>query len=189
MDGVDRHGNKSSRRHTPLSRTKTNRSCRREGWSCQNSTRLGTTRKPDQKFGRRIALRSAKRRVNISCTPEEFVAALAEHVPDRYRHGIRYFGLLAPRAKARTSAAVFALLGQHKRSRPRRLSWAFSRRRDFGVDPLIDGRGQPMHRAGRLKPRVQDDCPPPPRVPPKLCKAVVRQNYLAHVLRSFQRRL
>jgi hypothetical protein len=65
-----------------------------------------------------------KRRVNISCTPEEFVASLAEHVPDRYRHAIRYFGLLAPGSKARTSAAVFALLGQQKRSRPRRLSWA-----------------------------------------------------------------
>ncbi len=95
-----------------------------------------------------------KRRVNISCTPEEFVPSLAEHVPDRYQHGIRYFGLLAPRSKARTSAAVFALLGQQRRSRPRRLSWAFSRRRDFGVDPLIDRRGQPMRWVGRLKPRV-----------------------------------
>ena len=95
-----------------------------------------------------------KRRVNISCTPEEFVTALAEHVPDRYRHGIRYFGLLAPRAKARTSAAVFALLGQPKRPRARRLSWAFSLRRDFGVDPLIDRHSQPMRWVGRLKPRV-----------------------------------
>ncbi len=95
-----------------------------------------------------------KRRVNISFTPEEFVATLAEHVPDRYRHAIRYFGLLAPGSKARTSAAVFALLGQQKRSRPRRLSWAFSLRRDFGVDPLIDRRGQPMRWVGRLKPRV-----------------------------------
>lgn len=95
-----------------------------------------------------------KRRVNISCTPEGFVATLAEHVPDRYRHAIRYFGLLAPGSKARTSAAVFALLGQQKRSRPRRLGWAFSRRRDFGLDPLIDRRGQPMRWVGRLKPRV-----------------------------------
>jgi hypothetical protein len=95
-----------------------------------------------------------KRRVNISCTPEEFVATLAEHVPDRYRHAIRYFGLLAPGSKARTSAAVFALLGQQKRSRPRRLGWAFSLRRDFGVDPLIDRRGQPMRWVGRLKPRL-----------------------------------
>jgi hypothetical protein len=95
-----------------------------------------------------------KRRKNISCTPEEFVATLAEHVPDRYRHAIRYFGLLAPRSKAWASVAVFALLGQQKKPSPRRLSWAFSLRRDFGVDPLIDRRGQPMRWVGRLKPRV-----------------------------------
>jgi hypothetical protein len=95
-----------------------------------------------------------KRRVNISYTPEEFVAILAEHVPDRYRHVVRHFGLLAPRAKALTSAAVFALLGQQKRSRPRRLSWSFSRRRDFGVDPLIDRRGKRMRWVGRLKPTL-----------------------------------
>jgi hypothetical protein len=95
-----------------------------------------------------------RRRVNISYTPEEFVATLAEHVPDRYQHAIRYFGLLAPRAKARTSGAVFALLGQQRRPRPRRLGWAFSLRRDFGVDPLIDRRGKPMRWVGRLKPRV-----------------------------------
>jgi len=95
-----------------------------------------------------------KRRISISVTPEEFVARLAEHVPDRYRHAIRYFGLLAPRSKARTSAAIFALLGQQKRSRPRRLSWAFSLRRDFGVDPLIDRRGQAMRWVGRLNPHV-----------------------------------
>jgi putative transposase len=95
-----------------------------------------------------------KRRVSISYTPEEFVATLAEHVPDPYQHGIRYFGLLAPRSKAQTSAAVFALLEQRKRSRPLRLGWAFSLRREFGKDPLIDRRGQAMRWVGRLKPRV-----------------------------------
>jgi len=95
-----------------------------------------------------------KRRVNISCTPEEFVATLAEHVPDRYQHAIRYFGLLAPGSKARTSAAVFALLGQQKRPRPRRLGWAFLLQRGFGRNPLIDRRGKPMRWVGRLKPRV-----------------------------------
>ena len=95
-----------------------------------------------------------KRRIPISVTPEEFVARLAEHVPDRYCHAMRYFGLLAPRSKARTSAALFALLGQQKRSRPRRLSWAFLMRRDFGVDPLIDRRGQAIRWVGRLKPHV-----------------------------------
>jgi hypothetical protein len=83
---------------------------------------------------------------------EEFVAVLAEHVPDRYRHGMRYFGLLAPRRKDRTSAALFALLGQEKRSRPPRLSWANSLRRHFGVDPLVDSQGRAMHWIGRLSP-------------------------------------
>jgi len=73
------------------------------------------------------------------------VAALAEQLPNRYQHAIRYFGLLAPSSNTRTSAAVFALLGQQKRPRPRRLSWPFLLRRDFGVDPLIDGHGQSMH--------------------------------------------
>ena len=95
-----------------------------------------------------------KRRMNISYTPEEFVATLAEHVPDRYQHGIRYFGLLAPRSNARTSAAVFALLRQQKRPCPRRLGWAFLLKRDFGKDPTIDRLGQPMRWAGRLKPRL-----------------------------------
>jgi hypothetical protein len=93
-----------------------------------------------------------KRRVNFSYTPEEFVATLAEHVPDRYRHGVRYFGLLAPRSNARTSAAVFALLRQQKRPSPRRLGWAFLLKRDFGKDPTVDRLGQPMRWAGRLKP-------------------------------------
>jgi len=47
-----------------------------------------------------------KRRVNISYTPEEFVATLGDHVPDRYRHAIRYLGLLAPGSKARISASL-----------------------------------------------------------------------------------
>src|SRR3984893_5315079 len=89
-----------------------------------------------------------KRRVEISVTPQEFIAMWAEHVPDRYCHAIRYFGLLAPVSRSRISAAVFALLGQQMRSRPQRLSWAFLRRRDFGLDPLIDRRGQAMRWVG-----------------------------------------
>ena len=116
-----------------------------------------------------------KRRVNISFTPEEFVATLAEQVPNRYQHAIRYFGLLAPGSKARTSAALFLLLGQQKRPRPRRLSWAFLLRRDFGVDPLIDRWGQTMHWVGRLSPRAQEDCLPSPGIPPRSGIAVVSQ--------------
>lgn len=93
-----------------------------------------------------------KRRVKVSSSAEEFVAKLAEHVPDRYRHGVRYFGLLAPRSKARTSDAVFLLLAQKRRPRPRRLTWAFSLQRDFGKNPLVDRNGQTMKWIRRLKP-------------------------------------
>jgi len=93
-----------------------------------------------------------KRQVLTQYLIEEFVAVLADHVPDRYRHGMRYFGLLAPRSKGGTSAALFALLGQEKRARPHRLSWANSLRKHFGVDPLVDSGGRAMHWIGRLSP-------------------------------------
>jgi hypothetical protein len=86
------------------------------------------------------------------CTPTEFVALLSQHVLDRYQHSMRYFGLLAPRTKPMTSAALFLLLGQTKRSRPQRLSWRNALRRYFQVDPLIDSHGQSMHWVRRLKP-------------------------------------
>ena len=76
----------------------------------------------------------SKRRVEMRCSMEEFVAVLAEHVPDHYRHAIRYYGLWAPGSKARTSSAIFALLRQRRRPRPRRLSWRRSLQRSFGRD-------------------------------------------------------
>ncbi len=92
-----------------------------------------------------------KRCVTTRRSLQNFVADLAEHVPDRYCHAIRYFGLLAPRAKNRTLAAVLMLLGQAKRPRPKRLSWRFSLQKYFGVDPL-DTHGQSMHWVRRLSP-------------------------------------
>ena len=88
-------------------------------------------------------------------TLADFVATLADHVPDRYRHNIRYFGLLAPRTKARTHDTVFALLGQKRLGKPWRLSWAASLRKYFGVDPLLDEQGDRMHWVGRLGPTTQ----------------------------------
>jgi hypothetical protein len=92
-----------------------------------------------------------KRTVTTRYLIEDFVDALAGHVPDRYRHAMRRFGLLAPRTQRATSAAMFLLLGQKKRPRPRRLSWAFSLQRDFRVNPLIDHRGQLLRWVGRLR--------------------------------------
>jgi Putative transposase/Transposase zinc-binding domain len=74
----------------------------------------------------------------------DFVRLLAPHVPDSYRHSVRYFGLLSPRARCRMQAALFALLGQRVRPRPQRLSWRDSLRKYFGVDPLVDSYGQTM---------------------------------------------
>jgi hypothetical protein len=95
-----------------------------------------------------------KRRVTSRYPLQKFVAALAEHVPDRYRHAIRYFGLLAPRTKGRTFEAVFVLIGQVQRPRPQRMSWRTSLQKYFGVDPLIDSHGQSMRWVRRQGPRT-----------------------------------
>ena len=101
-------------------------------------------------FRRKVKIDGMKQWTTIRCSLQDFVALLAQHVPDRYRHTVHHFGLLSPRTKAKNLSAVFTLLGQKKRTRPRRLGWAFSIRRHFGVDPLIDKNGEQMRWAGRL---------------------------------------
>jgi hypothetical protein len=93
-----------------------------------------------------------KRRVEMRYSLEEFVAALADQVPDHYRHAVRYYGLSAPGLKGRASAAIFVLLRQQKRPRPRRLTWRHSLQRCFGIDPLIDRHGQYMRWVRRIGP-------------------------------------
>ena len=93
-----------------------------------------------------------KQMVETTYTPAAFLATLADHVPDRYRHNIRYFGLLAPRVKCQTHDAVFALLGQERLGKPRRLWWAASMKRSFGVDPLLDREANQMRWTRRLPP-------------------------------------
>jgi hypothetical protein len=85
-------------------------------------------------------------------TNEEFIDILMQHVPDRGRHAMRYFGLLSPRCKARLWAAVFVLLNQRKRPHPPRLSWRWLRLKTFGTDPLQDSLGRSMHWVGRRAP-------------------------------------
>jgi hypothetical protein len=95
-----------------------------------------------------------KRKVIDRHSTAEFVSLLAEHVADRYQHSIRYFGLLAPRSKQKTSYALFMLLRQKKRPRPKRLGWRASIWKDFGQDPLLDRRGKHMRWIGRRAPVV-----------------------------------
>jgi hypothetical protein len=77
-------------------------------------------------------------------SPEKFLHILMQHVQDEGRHAMRYFGLLAPRSMARTTNAVFALLGQKKRPRPPRTNWRTLILNSFGKDPLIDDNGEEM---------------------------------------------
>ena len=95
-----------------------------------------------------------KKRVVTRYSIEDFVLTLADHVPDRYRHSIRYFGLLAPGAKGRTGLGLFAVLRQPKRHRPFRLSWAESLKREFKRDPLLDSSGQRMRWMRRAAPQT-----------------------------------
>jgi hypothetical protein len=95
-----------------------------------------------------------KRTVETRYLLHEFVAALADHVPDRCSHAIRYFGLLAPGSKNTTSAALFLLLRQKRHPRPKRLRWRHSLQKCFGIDPLVDRHGQVMHLVGRRAPLV-----------------------------------
>ena len=88
------------------------------------------------------------------CAPGEFVTLLSQHVMDRYQHSMRYFGLLAPRTKRTTSAAVFLVLGQEQRPRPHRLSWRGSLLRSFQANPLRDSQGHTMTWTCRLRPTV-----------------------------------
>ncbi len=94
------------------------------------------------------------RQVMIRLTPKEFLAAWVQHVPERYEHAVRTFGLFAPRSIGASSAAVFAILGQSQRRRPRPLSWSLSIRRDFGWDPLLDRQGNRMTWNRRIAPQT-----------------------------------
>ncbi|HEY2236429.1 MAG TPA: transposase [Candidatus Angelobacter sp.] len=85
-------------------------------------------------------------------TKEEFIQILADHVPDKSVHSVRYYGLLAPRSRSRAFAIMFKLLGQQQRLRPCRLSWAEMILKYFGRNPLIDSSGQSMKYVGHYFP-------------------------------------
>ncbi len=82
--------------------------------------------------------------VPTRCKLSDFVRLLEPHVPDWYRHSVRYFGLLSPRVRGRMQAALFVLLDKKVKHRPQLLRWRDSLRKSFGVDPLIDSHGQTM---------------------------------------------
>ena len=97
-----------------------------------------------------------RRKVITTYTTQEFIARLADQVQDRYRHGVRYFGLLAPQSIGKGYEVFRGLLGQHRPPRPKRLRWAASIQKTFGYHPLLDSDGRPMYWAGRIAPAKRD---------------------------------
>ncbi len=96
----------------------------------------------------------SKRVVITTYKPKDFIASLAEHIPDRYSNSIRHFGLLSPRSKGALFTALFLILGQTQLRKPQRLSWALSIQRDFNINPLLDSAGERMSWCGRVAGRT-----------------------------------
>ena len=82
---------------------------------------------------------------------EEFLQRFVDQVPDRYQHGVNFFGLLAPRSRPLYECLLHCI-GARLPHRPRRRRWAASLRACFGIDPLRDFLGLPMHFSHRLPP-------------------------------------
>jgi hypothetical protein len=94
------------------------------------------------------------RRKTVRCKVEEFIDRWAQHIPKRYQHAVRHFGLLAPRRWAQTAAAVFTITGTKQRPRPKRRRWAVTIQQQFGRNPLLDHKGQQMKWVRHLAPAV-----------------------------------
>ena len=95
-----------------------------------------------------------RRRVEVEVSPEEFINRWGQHIPERYQHAVKSFGLFAPRASQKNFDAVFAILGQERRPRPKPRPWAESIKRDFQQDPLLDTKGKRMTWVRRIAPQI-----------------------------------
>jgi hypothetical protein len=87
--------------------------------------------------------------VKIKVSAEEFLELLIQHVPEKNAHGIRYFGLASPAGKHLFSSAIFVLLGEEQKPRPKRLSYEAMSLKYSGANPLLDSCGQHMRWIGR----------------------------------------
>jgi hypothetical protein len=92
--------------------------------------------------------------VPIRRTLEEFIDLWAQHIPKRYRHAVRYFGLFAPRSVNRMFDRIFSSIGCKRQPRPASPRWAESLKQMTGRDPRRDSTGQQMRWARHLKPQI-----------------------------------
>jgi len=98
--------------------------------------------------------KQTQRRKTELCTVEEFIDRWAQHLPGRYHHAVRYFGLFAPRRWAQAAAAVFTILGKQQRPRPKHLPWAVAIQELGGSNPLVDHKGQAMKFVRHIAPEA-----------------------------------
>ena len=91
-------------------------------------------------------------RIYLECSLQEFIQRWVQHIPKRYQHAIRSFGLFSTRSGAENFERIFMLLGQKLRPKPRRRRWSESILHDFKVDPLLDAAGARMNWVGRMPP-------------------------------------
>jgi hypothetical protein len=87
---------------------------------------------------------------------QEFLDRLIEHIREPYQHGVRYYSLLAPRAKSTRYPAFLRLLGQPEPGPVHPLRWADGLYLSFGVNPLVDRRGNPMTWSHSLRPQLPE---------------------------------
>jgi len=80
------------------------------------------------------------RRQTVILTIDVFIDRWAQHIPKRYRHSMRYFGLFGPRRWNRVVETAFLLVREKRRRRPKRLCWAISVERLSGRNPLLDSK-------------------------------------------------
>jgi hypothetical protein len=147
-------------RHACLSQVDNLNACRREGLNLDDPP---IRRPPAQRrityIGKRTVTfwykdKKLHRKVYMQYSLEEFIDRWAQHIPERYQHAARSFGLFASRSLKQTSAAIFVILGQERRPRPKPRRWADSLKRDFGHDPLLDQTGKRMKWVRRLAPKA-----------------------------------
>lgn len=93
-------------------------------------------------------------RIYLACTLQEFMKRWEQHIPKRYQHAVRSFGLFSTRSGIESYERTFMLLGQKRRPRPRPRRWSESILRDFKVDPLLDAAGATMKWVSRLAPQA-----------------------------------
>jgi hypothetical protein len=96
--------------------------------------------------------KKTRRRETVLCKAEDFIDRWAQHMPQRYCHSVRYFGLFGPRRWGRVATAVFTILGTEQRPQPKRLPWALGIQQLGSPNPLLDRKGKLMKFIRHLPP-------------------------------------